>query len=52
MPLLKDGEIVEDSWTSLAEESDATPEGKFIVTLEQWQEGRERLRTTAAWACV
>ncbi len=44
MPLLKDGEIVEDSWTSLAEESDATPEGKVIVTLEQWQEGRERLR--------
>jgi uncharacterized protein (DUF934 family) len=44
MPLLKDGKLVEDSWTPLAEGAEATPEGGVIVTLEQWQAGRERLR--------
>lgn len=44
MPLLKDGEFVEDSWTQLPEGAGALPEGNVIVTLEQWQEGRERLR--------
>ena len=43
MPLLKDGEIVEDGWTPLAEGA-ASAEGDIIVTLEQWQSGRERLR--------
>jgi uncharacterized protein (DUF934 family) len=44
MPLLKDGKLVEDSWTPLAEGAEAMPEGGVIVTLEQWQAGRERLR--------
>jgi len=44
MPLLKNGEIVEDSWTQLAEDAEAAPQGNVIVTLEQWQEGRDRLR--------
>lgn len=44
MPLLKDGKLVEDSWTPLSEDAEATPEGDVIVTLEQWQAGRERLR--------
>lgn len=44
MPLLKDGVVIEDSWTLLAEDTDAAPEGNVIVTLDQWQSGRERLR--------
>ena len=44
MPLLKDGRVVEDNWTTLAEDSEALPQGDVIVTLEQWQTGRERLR--------
>ncbi len=42
MPLLKDGQVVADSWTALAE--DAAPEGDVIVSLEQWQANRETLR--------
>jgi uncharacterized protein (DUF934 family) len=44
MPLLKEGKVVEDSWALLAEDAEAAPEGNVIVTLEQWQDGRERLR--------
>jgi len=44
MPLLKDGQVVADSWTTLAEDAEAAPEGDVIVTLEQWQAGKERLR--------
>ena len=44
MPLLKNGKVVGDIWTPLADDADATPEGNVIVTLEQWQDGRERLR--------
>ena len=43
MPLLKAGEILEDAWIPLAEDA-TTPQGDVIVTLEQWQAGRERLR--------
>ncbi|HMA15314.1 MAG: DUF934 domain-containing protein [Bacteroidota bacterium] len=43
MPLLKAGGVVEDPWRPLAEDA-ATPQGDIIVTLEQWQAGRERLR--------
>jgi uncharacterized protein (DUF934 family) len=42
MPLLKDGQIVADAWTALPE--GAAPEGDVIVSLEQWQAGRETLR--------
>lgn len=41
MPLLKAGEVVDDPWQPLAEDTVA---GDIIVTLEQWQAGRERLR--------
>jgi uncharacterized protein (DUF934 family) len=44
MPLLKEGEVVEDTWTQLPEDAEAAPEGDVIVTLEQWQAGGERLR--------
>jgi len=43
MPLLKDGKIVEDRWVPLVDDA-ASPQGDIIVTLEQWQAGRERLR--------
>lgn len=43
MPLLKDGSIVEDGWAPHAEGA-GPAEGDIIVTLEQWQAGRERLR--------
>src|SRR3546814_18082852 len=48
MPLLKDGKLAEDSWRPLSEDG-AMPQGDLpggdvIVTLEQWQAGRERLR--------
>jgi uncharacterized protein (DUF934 family) len=44
MPLLKDGKVVEDLWTPLPEDGEPAPDGKVVVTLEQWQAGRERLR--------
>jgi uncharacterized protein (DUF934 family) len=44
MPLLKDGALVIDDWTPLADEADARPGDKVIVTLDQWRERRERLR--------
>jgi uncharacterized protein (DUF934 family) len=44
MPLLKDGQIIEDSWTHLSDDAEATPQGDVVVTLDQWQAGRERLR--------
>ena len=43
MPLLKNGAIVEDGWAALADAGEPAPEGKIIVTLEQWRDGRERL---------
>jgi len=44
MPLLKDGTLVDDTWTPLADNGEPAPEGDVIVTLEQWQAGHERLR--------
>jgi len=44
MPLLKDGAIVADDWTPLADDADARPGDKVIVTLDQWHDRRERLR--------
>jgi uncharacterized protein (DUF934 family) len=43
MPLLKGGKVIEDSWTPLDEGSEA-PQSDIILTLEQWQAERERLR--------
>ena len=43
MPLLKDGKVVEDPWSPLAEDAALTPEGDLIVTLEEWQGERDRL---------
>jgi len=44
MPLLKNGAIVADDWVPLAENAEPSAEGNVIVTLEQWQAQRERLR--------
>ena len=44
MPLLKDGAVVADDWMPLADDADARPGGKVIVTLAQWRDQRERLR--------
>ncbi|MGF1592185.1 MAG: DUF934 domain-containing protein [Kiloniellaceae bacterium] len=43
MPLLRDGKVVEDPWTALPDDGEPAPEGNIILTLEQWQAGRERL---------
>ncbi len=54
MPLLKDGKIVQDSWTRIAD-SDAIPAtGEVIVTLERWQQDREALiaRTDSLGICL
>jgi uncharacterized protein (DUF934 family) len=42
MPLLKNGQVVADTWTLLPE--GAAPEGDVIVSLERWQADRETLR--------
>ena len=45
MPLLKDGKLVQDSWTHLTD-TDVLPEtGEIVVTLERWQQDREYLMT-------
>jgi uncharacterized protein (DUF934 family) len=44
MPLLKDGAVVADEWMPLADDADARPGDKVIVTLAQWRDQRERLR--------
>lgn len=43
MPLLKDGKLVRDTWTHIAE-GDALPDtGEIVVSLERWQKDREAL---------
>jgi uncharacterized protein (DUF934 family) len=44
MPLLKDGQAVEDNWTTLDDDTPLAAECDLIVSLEQWQAGRDRLR--------
>jgi uncharacterized protein (DUF934 family) len=44
MPLLKDGQIVDDSWTPLDADTPLAAEGDLIVTLEQWQAEGDKLR--------
>ncbi|NIA70111.1 DUF934 domain-containing protein [Pelagibius litoralis] len=51
MPLLKDGQVVDDPWANLPEPSEAEGQSAgetaidvdLIVTLEQWRNGREAL---------
>lgn len=43
MPLLKNGEVVDDPWTPLPEDGELTAEGDVVVTLEQWQGSRAEL---------
>ncbi|MGD1877422.1 MAG: DUF934 domain-containing protein [Kiloniellaceae bacterium] len=45
MPLLKDGEIVDDLWTPLPEDAALTPEGDLIVSLERWLAERDSLQS-------
>jgi uncharacterized protein (DUF934 family) len=42
MKIIKGQEIVEDSWTHVADEDDL-PEGQVIVSLARWQQDRESL---------
>ena len=36
MPLIRDGALVEDSWTRVADDA-AIPDGPAIVSLARWQ---------------
>jgi len=42
MKIIKGQEIIEDSWTRVADEDDL-PEGQVIVSLARWQQDRESL---------
>ena len=42
MPLLKNGKIVEDTWTNVSD-ADALPAGAVVVSLERWLEDHEVL---------
>ncbi len=44
MPLLKHGAVVADDWAPLADDAGPALKGNVIVTLDQWQAERERLR--------
>lgn len=43
MPLIKQGQVVEDSWHHLAEEAEPASGEKALIPLAVWQEHRERL---------
>ncbi len=43
MPLIEDGKLVEDDWVSVADDADPPANEPSIVSLERWQEDRERL---------
>lgn len=47
MKLIRNGEFVEDNFTTVGDE-DALPEGPAIVSLERWQAERETLRARNA----
>ena len=44
MPLIKDGQLTEDSWVHLDDEAALSPEAQQIVSLERWQAEHETLR--------
>jgi len=43
MPLLKDGNLVDDAWTALADDDPIPEIGGVIVGLKRWRAERERL---------
>lgn len=43
MPLIKDGRLTDDLWIRLGDEDTAPESCDIIVTLNRWQEERERL---------
>ena len=44
MPLLKNGAIVADGWTDVADDDDELPaEGPVIVSLQRWRDTRVKL---------
>ena len=43
MPLIKDGLLIEDSWTAVADDEPLGPDVDPIVSLERWQAEREDL---------
>lgn len=43
MPLIKDGALIEDPWTRIADET-PLPDGPVIVTLARWQAERDHLQ--------
>ncbi len=47
MPLLKESRIVDDPWTTVADDA-PLPEGGAIVSLERWQAEREQLQARNA----
>jgi uncharacterized protein (DUF934 family) len=42
MRLIKNGQFIEDEWTTVADE-EALPEGSIIVTLERWNKEKDAL---------
>lgn len=44
MPLIRDGQIVEDTWTHIDDESALPESGDVIVSLQRFQSEREALR--------
>ncbi|MEM1102602.1 MAG: DUF934 domain-containing protein [Pseudomonadota bacterium] len=43
MALIKNGEAIADSWTTLDDEADAAPLGDVFVSLDRWRAERETL---------
>ena len=47
MPLLRDGEIVDDRWLAPGDDDPVTPGGDVIVGLDRWRGEREAILATA-----
>jgi uncharacterized protein (DUF934 family) len=43
MPLLKDGKIVDDQWTAVADDAELPADRPVIVSLERWQKEKDTL---------
>lgn len=43
MPLLKNNDLVEDTWTVVGDDDAMPAEGGAVITLERWQRDRESL---------
>ena len=46
MPILRDGEIIENHWLDIADDEDVPATGAFVVSFPRWQSDFENLKSS------